>query len=81
MKNDYKVLDDTTIIYLNRKDGTVLEALIDTNDLPRAKEFPNTWYGTWNKSTESFYVTGHVLNEENKRKAHLLHRFILNAPK
>jgi hypothetical protein len=44
MKNDYKIEDDYTIIFLRNAEGIVTgEAIIDTTDLPFIKEFPNSW--------------------------------------
>lgn len=78
MKNRYKILGDKTVIFLNRKDGTVLETIIDTSDLERAKEFPNTWNAYWNKGTESYYVQGSMIID-GKRTTIQLHRWILGV--
>ena len=43
MKNRFVVRGDITIIFLDRQDGTVIETIIDTADLPKAAAFPNKW--------------------------------------
>lgn len=37
--NDYKIIGDETIIYLKRKDGTILECIIDTEDFEKVKNY------------------------------------------
>lgn len=80
MKNNYDVRGDTTAIFLRRKDGTILETLIDTVDLPRVQEFPNSWCAYWNSHTRSFYVIGNMPRENGKHSTVLLHRYITEAP-
>lgn len=41
MKNEFEIRGDVTVIFLKRRDGTVLETVIDTSDLTRAREFHN----------------------------------------
>lgn len=56
MKNEYEVRGETTAIFLRRRDGTVLETLIDTSDMPLVDAFPQTWGATYEKKTDSFYA-------------------------
>jgi hypothetical protein len=81
LKNNYKICGDKTVIYLVKKDGTILETTISTIDLPKVKEFPNTWFGRWSNRTKSFYVHGNLPKKDGKRETVLLHRFILSANK
>jgi hypothetical protein len=74
MKNEYRVLGETTIIYLNRRDGSVLECLIDTTDLELAKRFVGKWYSHRN------YVCGNS-KVGGKGTTIFLHSLILNTPK
>lgn len=80
MKNKYEVRGEVTAIFLRRKDGTILETLIETTDLPKAQEFPNTWYAHWKEDIQSFYVHGHILQPNKKQKTFKLHRWLLDAP-
>jgi hypothetical protein len=56
MKNNYKVNGDITIVYIKRKNGDILEALIDTEDLEKVMSDKGTWFAQWNNYTKSFYV-------------------------
>jgi hypothetical protein len=80
MKNDYQIEGDITRIFLNRKDGSTIETRISTSDLPKVKEFPNTWCASWQENTRSFYVLGHAPVKDNKRKRISLQRWIFNEP-
>lgn len=73
MKNLYEIRGELTVIFLNRRDGTLLETVIDTNDLALVNTFPNKWCAEWNPKTKSYYVIGSI-----KRKTVRLHRWLLN---
>lgn len=79
MKNKYDIRGDVTVIFLNRKDGSVLEALIDTNDLEKVDAFNNTWVAQYSPSTKSFYVKGSYGSRKD-RKIILLHRLVTDCP-
>jgi hypothetical protein len=76
MKNRIKVIGDKTIIYLDRRDGTVIEVTIDTEDLDLLREIPVKWHAYWHPDTKSFYCRA-TLNRKSLR----LHRVIMNCPK
>jgi len=80
LKNDYEIRGEVTAIFLKRKNGDILETLIDTVDLDRAKEFPNTWCASWSQDTQSFYCYGMLNFPEDKRVPILLHRWITDCP-
>lgn len=80
LKNDYEIRGDVTAIFLKRQNGEVFETLIDTNDLEKAKTYPNTWFAHYKKSVDSFYVASRK-QEKGKRIAIYLHRFLLNEPR
>lgn len=81
MKNEFEVRGEVTAIFLKRKDGTILEALISTSDLEIVKMFPNTWNACYDPSIDSYYVRGHSKRTNGTRKTIHLHRFIFNNPK
>lgn len=81
MKNSYETHGDVTTIFLKRKDGTIIETIIDTGDLPKVQEFPNSWCASWSTCTKSFYVYGSMPKENGKQSTLLLHRWLMNAPK
>lgn len=80
MKNKYEIRGETTAIFLNRRNGDILETLIDTADLDKAKRFPNTWCAAWSDDTQSFYCYG-KLYFPNKAIIIKLHRWLTNCPK
>lgn len=72
MKNNYEIRGDTTAILFKRKDGTVLETLIDTTDLEKADTFPNTWFLKPDK--QGLRPFGFI-----KGKTYYLYRWILDV--
>jgi len=78
MKNEYEIRGDVTAIFLKRKDGSRLETLIDTADLPRAMEFPWAWGPHWDRHTKSFYSEGKSYHGQGKKREYYsLHRWIM----
>lgn len=80
MKNKFEIRGEITAIFLHKKDGTVLEVLIDTNDLPKADSFPMTWYAKLNTDKQGFYVAGNGPTVNGRRKHIKFHRFLIDAP-
>lgn len=80
MKNSYEIRGDVTTIFINSPKYGVKEALISTNKLDRAKEFPNSWYVGLSKGTNTFYVQGKMPCINGKQKVITLHRWITGAP-
>jgi hypothetical protein len=78
MKNEYEIRGDTTAIFLRRKDGSRLETLIDTADLPRAMGMPYEWCAMFCKNNSSFYAYTNIPTAKGKRKCIRLHRWITN---
>lgn len=81
MKNDFEVRADHTVIFLKRRDGTVLETMIDTVDLPLVQAFPGTWFAEFRKETGQYRVVGALWHSKTKYTPVKLHRWIMNAPK
>jgi hypothetical protein len=75
MKNQYEIHGDVTTIFINRKDGSILETIIDTEDLERLKEI----HVTWGCSPKERYVRA-TLYEPQGRVRFRLHRIIANTP-
>jgi hypothetical protein len=78
LKNDYENRGEFTTIFLCRKDGIELETLIDTEDLPRVKEY--NWLASWSPHSNSYYVRGYVYKNGEKKDI-AMHRLITDAPK
>ncbi|HHV63853.1 MAG TPA: hypothetical protein GXX46_02065 [Peptococcaceae bacterium] len=67
MKNRFEVKGDITIIHLQHGKKTI----IDTTDLPRAQEFPNTW------TALRGYVVGKICIGRGKSRKVILHRWLM----
>jgi hypothetical protein len=80
MKNSYEVRGDVTAIFLKKKDGTVLETLIDTSDLEFVGSIRGTWYANWDKTIQGYYVKAGISRDGTVKKIPL-HRFIMGEPK
>lgn len=80
MNNEYEIRGDVTAIFLNKRDGTRYETIIDTSDLPRAKEFDGKWYAYWSKDSQCYYVCGN-LTINGKKTIQSFHRWITRAPR
>jgi hypothetical protein len=78
LKNSYEIRGEITAVFLKRKDGSILETLINTSDLERVKELPSTWCAAYSPITKSCYVTGKITCN-GKRKNVRLHRWILDV--
>lgn len=76
MKNNYEIRGEVTAIFLKRRDGTVFETLVDTNDLARLQAINGTIFSKWHNDTRDF----RAMFSLGKEKKILLHRIILNAP-
>lgn len=81
MKNVYEVRGDVTAIITNSRKYGKAETLISTSKIERAKEFPNSWYPHFDKSTQSFYVHGILPAVNGKGVTVLLHRWVADAAK
>lgn len=55
MKNDFEIRGPITAIFLDRRDGSRLETLISTIDLPKLQAVNVKWVAAWRKNTQSFY--------------------------
>jgi hypothetical protein len=83
MNNDYEIRGDTTAIFLRRKDGTMLEALIDTEDFDKVNAYAGRWVPQWNSSVRSFYVVkvkSRRRGMSDPRVRLRLHRIITDCP-
>lgn len=80
MTNRYEVHGDVTTIILDHRDGSVFEALIDTDDLPRAKSVPGKWFAQRDNSSRTMYVRTNIRRPDGSRYRPLLHRWLLDVP-
>lgn len=82
--NDYKINGDITVIYMIKKNGEVIETIIDTEDLERIKELNFSWHVKWEPSTRSYYATAieYYKPPEGKNKKQrilYLHNIVMNS--
>lgn len=78
MKNAYEIRGEMTAIFLHYK-GTRHETIIDTIDLFKAQEYPNTWFMLYSADINDFYVAGRVVIS-GKAKHIKLHRLLMDTP-
>ena len=77
MKNKFEIRGDKVAIFLKRRDKSIIETIIDLDDLGNAQGLNGTWHAYWNNNTRSFYAVATCLD---KNKTVRLHRVILNTP-
>lgn len=80
MKNEYEIRGNVTAIIINSPKHGRVEAMISTQKLQRADEFPCSWYAKFDKDTKTVYVHGHLPRVNGKQPTVCLHRWITNAP-
>lgn len=79
-ENTYVINEKTTIIHVHKKDGSMLEAKIDTDDLERVLAKGN-WFAEWHKDFNSYLVLNLSYNSEDKHHSEKqnLQSFILGV--
>jgi hypothetical protein len=84
MKNKYTLSEDgtTATIFLKRRNGDIINCLVDAADLPKLQTLRITWYALWHPRTRSFYVYGNVRDDGKKsgQRKVKMHRFLMDAP-
>jgi len=75
-KNNYKIIGNTVIVSIYKKNGTKIDFIIDIDDLERVINFHNKWYAYFNKKSRKHYI----VSADKNRKSVRLHRYLLNAP-
>lgn len=79
LNNDYEFRDGYVTIFLDRKDGSRIETLIDTEDFELVMNASFKWYlHIGPRGHKYVYGSGPRIKGE-KRKRYKLHRYILNA--
>ena len=76
MKNNYVIRGDQAIIFLERKDGKIIETIIDKDDLPIAQKLPGKWFAHLEHG--SFYVVGNLIIPGGRQFVRL-YRWITNC--
>lgn len=80
IKNRFEIRGPVSVILINSPKYGLKEVAIDTIDLPRAQEFPNTWCLHWDPTINSFYCRGKIQQPGGKRVTVYLHRWLTSCP-
>lgn len=80
MKNKYEIRGDITVIFLQCKDGEVVETIIDTADFSKVNSYGGTWHVKRDKRRANQCGSSYVYIEI-KHAHHYLSRVLLGAPK
>ncbi|MED1954624.1 HNH endonuclease [Brevibacillus centrosporus] len=78
MKNRYEIRGNVTAIFLERKDGSIFETLIDTEDLGIVQK--HRWFAYKSTTTQKFYAKAQDYIDQKVVDIRL-HRLLTNAPK
>ena len=78
--NKFEVRKDCVAIFLYKRNGDMLETIVDLEDLDRLISLNLSWHPFYKKSINNYYAkaTEYVDNDRAKCKTHYLHRVILN---
>jgi hypothetical protein len=79
LKNRYEFRGDEVVIYLDRRDGSMLETRISASDFDHVNAFPGKWYAHLNKKRK-WYVWANSKDSDGKPITLHLHRYIMNPP-
>ena len=81
--NQYKVVGDYVILYLDKRNGDVFEGLVSRKHLDRLIRLNWHWTASWQKNTRSYYATHteYVGGDGSKPRTitHFLHRLVTNT--
>jgi hypothetical protein len=86
MDNKFEIRGEDTAIFIKRPDGTFLETIIDTSDLPLMDSFKGVLRASRYDMYSQYYVYGPIEHYSDKRKRTVkkqvsLHRFLMDFPK
>lgn len=82
--NKHKILGDTTVIYLEKRDGRIFETYIDTEDLEKVKAYDVSWNEAFYKKINSSYAqaTKYLGMKDGKPKYKTLYlpKIVMDCP-
>jgi len=76
-------MDEITIIYLDKANGTCLESIIDTEDLKKVLSNKGKWYAKYDSHIKGFYAVCSIYNrtpKHGKNTTMRLSKFLVNCP-
>ena len=74
MKNRHEVLGPVTVIYLEKRDGSLVPSVIDTEHLCWLRQFSVKWFPAQSRNGQ-IYARAHLWGQTIR-----LHRLLTNAP-
>jgi hypothetical protein len=79
-ENEYKINQNVAYIQLSKKDGSTIDATIDTEDLKRVLE-EGTWFAEWHKDFNNYLVQNikNSIDDKNHSEKQTLQSFILGT--
>lgn len=80
MKNQYEIRGEVTAVFIRLK-GKTFETIIDTDDLSLLLTSEYSWYASYSKYTNSYYVNGFGIKKRGKQERVRLHRFLMGSSK
>jgi hypothetical protein len=85
LKNKYSINGEIVIIYLEKRNGDILETYIDAKYLDKVQQLDLSWYAKWAKNTQSYYAQASKylgkVGGKYKYKNYYLHRVICPTEK
>lgn len=76
MRNTYEVRANYTVIFLQRKDGSQMEARISNSKLEKVLAIDGKFYPMWHKRKQTFYARCDLKISVSRVKCTMLHRVI-----
>ena len=79
-RNEYKINQNVAYLELRKKDGSIIDATIDTEDLKRVLE-EGTWFAEWHKDFNNYLVQNikHTIDDKKHMEKQTLHSFIMST--
>jgi len=53
VKNRYESQGEITVIYLDRRNGSAIPAMVSSRRVSELSEFPYKWVAAWRETTQS----------------------------
>ena len=79
MKNLYEINGDEAVIFMHKKDGTLINTTIDIEDFEKIDMYTGTWYPKYSKFTQTHYVRGNCMKNK-KWYSYSMSRIIMDDP-
>jgi hypothetical protein len=85
IKNEYLIVDNYVILYLQNRAKEVFETKVSLTDLPKLEELNAKWFLSWSETAQQNYVACckylGTVDGKPEYKTIYLHRYLTDAPK